>query len=788
MKRIPFVGLWLVLVFTLFGSKGFAQIGFTDIAGINGISNYYLGDQGGGVSCADFNGDGLDDLTFATKIGEPIKMYQSTGTGFVEIPPPITDLNEVKQINWVDIDNDGDKDLFLGIYNTTSRLFENDGNFVFTEITSSSGIMIPQNTFGASWGDLNNDGFLDVFVSVRDFTLPSMLFMNNGDNTFANVTPTSGIADTTDFAFCSVLFDYDKDGDLDIYMANDKYYLQNKLFQNDGTGVFTDVSTSSGAGIFIDGMCTTIGDYDNDGDFDLYVSNSPLGNEFLRNNGNGTFTNVAPTNGTQFFGNAWSSQFLDADNDIDLDLYVSGAVGTNVTTSTLFVADGSGNFSTPNILGLEGDTLNSHGNAIGDFNNDGFVDIAVNNMTNNCTVYQNNGNSNNWLKVSLIGTISNRDAIGAEIIASVDGQHYYNFTTCGEGYLGQNSNSEFFGLGPFDTVDSVKINWPSGHVDVIYNVIANQNLIVTEGVGEVINTTLTVEQPSVCGDSTAEIIGLPQYSYLWSTGETTNSISVTNSGQYYAILTNSYGFSISTDTIQVTVQLLEAEVTVSSVPTSCFGSSDGSATLTFDSAPSGTVLWSNGTSGNNLDSVGSGWYGYFATDTYSCFVSDSIYVNSPEQITLSCTSTQETNGNDGSASVYVWGGTAPFTYLWDDPLSQTTQTATNLSGGNYTVQITDANGCVDSVSVTVNSILGLSEQLTNPFLVKPNPTQDYFQIDGPDEIEKLELISSSGSIVQEWITPPKEMKYSVDPIERGIYTLRIYAGHGLVGNIKLVVL
>ena len=480
----------------------FGQLSFQDSATLKGVGvSYGASNVGGGVSFYDFDNDGWDDLTFATTEGEDIYFFKNINGVFAQIDLGITNTSRNKQVLWVDYDNDDDQDFFVANLNGANKLYENTGNLTFVDVSASCGLFTDDlYTSGASFGDIDNDGDLDVFISNRDitnFNQANYLYRND-NGLFIDITTTSGITLGNQLSFCSAFFDYDNDGDQDIYVANDRTPQINRLYQNDGTGFFTDVSESSGAGIGIDAMSTTIGDYNNDGWFDIYVTNSPDGNQHLRNNGDGTFTNVAavvgmePSVGTGFFSVGWGSVFLDADNDADLDLYVSSSMdGTipSLITSAFYENDGSHSYTIPNAIGFENDALQSYSNAIGDFNNDGLPDIVVMNDLENNFLWENTTtNSNSWLKLKLEGVQSNKDGIGSRIEISINGNKQFRYTLCGEGYLGQNSGTEFFGLGSAAIVDYVKVTWTSGTEDVYNDVAANQFLTLVEGNSLSVNT------------------------------------------------------------------------------------------------------------------------------------------------------------------------------------------------------------------------------------------------------------------------------------------------------------
>lgn len=468
-----------------------AQTYFENQATALGVDDYsgtiYLG---GGISFCDFNNDGWDDITIGTQSGDPLKIYKNNGDGTFSLETSMVPNNNAqqKQVIWVDFDNDGDKDLYVSSDVDGSRLYKNNGN-ILTDFTASSGLPIAaQDNFGASWGDYNNDGNLDVFLCNRGLSnpQPNYLYKNNGDGTFTNVSASAGIDTGSHLSFCSAFFDYNNDGWQDIYMANDKVNTTNILYKNNGDGTFTDVSEESGTNMAIDAMSVTISDFDRDGWFDIYVTNGIPGNYLLRNNGDGTFSNVAAGTGTMFESIAWGSVFLDANNNGDLDLYVSGSLDGGVPSlmsAAFYTNNGNGTFSIQPSSGFENDTSESYSNAIGDTDNDGFPEIIVSNSGGDDIFLWKNEttSSNNWLKVDLEGVASNKQGIGATIELRSEGVSQYRYTVCGEGYISQNSETEFIGIGSNTSIDYVKVTWLGGAQDIIYNVTPNQKISIQEG-------------------------------------------------------------------------------------------------------------------------------------------------------------------------------------------------------------------------------------------------------------------------------------------------------------------
>ncbi|MFY0604347.1 MAG: VCBS repeat-containing protein [Flavobacteriaceae bacterium] len=477
-----------------------SQLSFVDNASSLGVGFTY-GDSfhGGGVSFVDFNQDGRDDLTYSTEFGEEILFFRNDISGFTKIElPGITHSYQAKQVLWVDYDNDGDLDFFTTSMNGFNKLYQNNGALSFTDVTSTVGIFTENlNTFGASFGDIDNDGDLDLFISNRGIDPEQRNYLYRNDNGhFVDITIAAGINISPEQSFCAAFFDYNNDGDQDIYVANDKYTNTNRLYKNNGDGTFDDVSASSGTGVNIDAMSTTIADYNRDGWFDIYVTNTSAGNHLFKNNGDGTFTDTASITGTAFNSIAWGAVFFDADNDTNLDLYVSGNLdGSNATllSAAFFLNNGDDTFSIPSAVGFDDDNRTSYSNAIGDVDNDGDADVVVMNETDHYFLWQNlSFTNNNWLKIKLEGVAGNKNGIGNKIEVRANGVSQYRYTLCGEGYLGQNSLYEFVGLDNATTIDYIKITWNhSGQVETINNVQPNQSITIQEGNGVLSTSEVT---------------------------------------------------------------------------------------------------------------------------------------------------------------------------------------------------------------------------------------------------------------------------------------------------------
>ncbi len=474
----------------------FAQINYQEVALQNDINHSFTAwTVGGGVSFFDFNQDGLDDLTLSTDDGQQIGFYINTGTGFELIDPLVDNVEAAKQILWVDYDNDGDYDLYVAAFEGANRLYQNQGNLQLVDVSESSGLSLDiHRGFGACWGDYNRDGWLDLHYNSRDipgspdFKNKNRLFKNNADGTFTEVTTAMNAEDAFNAPFCSSFIDYNNDKWPDIYTASDKN-RGNTLLENKQGLIYEDVSEQTKSDLKINAMCVTSADWNKDGWSDIYVSNTSEGNKLLVNTINSeamrVFEEQASELGVAFNNTSWGSNFLDADNDGDLDLYVSGAeeFSPDAASSIFFENIDNDFFEAPSINGFAKDTAFSFSNALGDFNNDGSIDIIVqNNPPFQFFLWENKTrNSNNWLKVNLEGVLSNRDAIGCRLDAYASELYQSFYTQCGIGFLGQNSGAQHIGLSHHEKLDSLIITWPSGHIDRFYDLPSNQIVQLKEG-------------------------------------------------------------------------------------------------------------------------------------------------------------------------------------------------------------------------------------------------------------------------------------------------------------------
>jgi len=325
---------------------------------------------------------------------------------------------------------------------------------------------------GASWADVNRDGFLDLYIcNYSSHNGPvNELYLNNGNGTFIEATALAGVGDGSRASFQSTFPDIDMDGWPDLFVSNDRVPFTNGMYRNKATGdgTFMDVSTPSGTAIGIDAMSNTVGDFDNDGDLDIYQANHEAGNVLFVNDGDGIFEDMASSLGVVVNRISWASLWLDQDLDGWLDLYVATSPLNNTAQTNIFPdrfftnVSGSG-FVLRDDSGFADHISRSYCAATADFDNDGAPDIAISNkQPYRAELWRNNHVGGHFLKVALEGTVSNRDAIGATVRCFAGGLMQTRYTLCGEAHFGQSSQYLHFGLGDAEVVDSLVVLWPNG--------------------------------------------------------------------------------------------------------------------------------------------------------------------------------------------------------------------------------------------------------------------------------------------------------------------------------------
>ena len=553
--------------------EGLSPVTYVDVAreaGLNvpnvwgGVEHkkYIIEAKGSGIAFFDYDQDGWLDiyLTNGSRLDttwppgqEPHShLFKNRRDGtFVDV----TESAGIGRPGWGvgvcvgDYNNDGWDDLFL-TYWGHNILFRNNGDGTFTNVTKGAGLWDERVRWGSGccWLDYDRDGLLDLFVGnyidldLKKIPAPgeagmcqwkgiptmcgprglpggsNILYHNNGDGTFKNITERAGIAKPGPrYSITAVSYDFDNDGWPDIYVAVDSE--PSILFQNKHDGTFTDIAVLAGCAYNEDGqeqagMGLGVADYDCDGCFDIFKTNfSDDTSDLYHNNKDGTFSDVTYLSGvglnTQFVG--WGAGFVDYDNDGWPDiLYVTGQVYPEIDSykfdqkfkspRVVYRNLGNGKFKDvssqmgPGITALH----SSRGSTYGDYDNDGEVDTLILNMNEMPSLLRNDGgNKNNWIKIKLLGTACNRTAIGARVRVSTGSHVQVNEVASGGSVMSQSDLRLHFGLGKAKAVDLLEVHWPTtGKVEKFSNVEANQILTIREGQGIVKAEKALSSQPS----------------------------------------------------------------------------------------------------------------------------------------------------------------------------------------------------------------------------------------------------------------------------------------------------
>jgi len=508
---------------------------FTEESKARGIDHYFKDKvlTGGGAAFFDFDNDGDEDLYLTGGLAVD-RLFENDGTGQYKQLPNDIGFAHTLQYNSLgvttgDIDNDGYRDIFVCTWDYRNDLFgpnllfKNNGDGTFTDISESAGILESSYSTSATFWDFDKDGFLDIYVVnhveevafLRDSTgkiygydhdcFENFLYRNNGDLTFSEMAVDLGLG-SVGCGLAAVATDIDFDNDPDLYVANDfgEFVVANELFENGHpTPSFQDISRETGANVGLYGMGIAAGDYDQDLDIDFYITN--IGRNILIENKNGLFEDVTTERGVEnekvpeegLNTTGWGTAFLDVNNDTWLDLFVANgripALSVNATAmndpNKLFLNNGDKTFSDISLEAGVADERLARGFVYADVDQDGDLDMLTVVLRGfeadaHTKLYINQTDqSNNYIQFKLTGTTSNRDAFGAKLWLYAGGKIFLReIYGGGASYASQSSSIVHFGLGSMTEVDSLKIDWPSGHQQVVFNPSVNNRHIVEENV------------------------------------------------------------------------------------------------------------------------------------------------------------------------------------------------------------------------------------------------------------------------------------------------------------------
>lgn len=451
------------------------------------------------VNWVDLNGDGFIDcfISNGPRGGQNNNLFFNQNKGrFSAVTADSIALDHCPSdgATFADTDNDGDMDAFVvNWYNVNNLFYRNDGAGNFQRITTGDFVNDKGYSETAAFGDYDQDGYVDLYVTNSEGRKNNFLYKNDQKGSFIKITTGAIVADTN-YSRCANWVDIDNDGDLDLFVTNENKQNEN-LYRNDGAGNFTKLTDGP---LLNDAGNTTSAswaDIDNDGDLDVFLTNDGGYNSLFKNNGKFNFTkittDIVATTPAHSFSSAWS----DIDNDGDVDLIVTNSFhGKNRLVNYLYINDGKGNFTRNATDIVATDTAWSYGCAFGDYDEDGFEDLAIATCRMGKTdelnlLYHNNGNNNNWVTIRLAATKSNRSAIGTKVYVKTTVKKKSVWQMCEisaqSGYCSQNDMRAHFGLGDATHIDEIKVIWPSGsthtfenkRADTFYEVSENNSII-----------------------------------------------------------------------------------------------------------------------------------------------------------------------------------------------------------------------------------------------------------------------------------------------------------------------
>lgn len=646
-----------------------------------------------GLSCYDFNHDGWDDITFATHT-DGVRTFQNNQGVFEELYLFNGFYGQIRGITWVDFDHDGDADFFAARYMDSMIIMRNDGDLNFTDISASTTNPSTQaNCHGVSWGDYDLDGLPDAYVSNYQVAgnIRSWLMHNLGNGQFENVANALGVSNGVKPAFQSSWMDYDLDGDSDLMVINDRY-AGNSFYRNNGDGSFTNVGDETGLNIELDGMGISWTDLDHDLDYDLYISNTDSGSVLLMNE-DGVFHDQAENSNLKFPGaTLYGVEWLDYDNNTWDDFY--GATNTPFDGGQNYfcVNNGDSFFDCSNSPDFELDDSESYVTATGDFNRDGFTDLVVLNiLPQKVAVWMNNAVGGNWIKIKLQGTISNTDAIGTQIHIYAGGEEYMSYTQSGESFLGQDSQYEIIGVDDADVIDSVVVHWPSGWTDKIFALDVNASVEIVEGVTYTDN--LELYEFTVCQNDSLYLVNPQNLDGYWYDGSFSDSLLVTEPGEYQQIVPTEMGFDHHVH-FNITY-FVTPEIDVNVMNVSCFGASDGIASIELQPEQVHAISWSSDSVMISADHLAPGNYHVEVEFINTCSTSFDFVIEEPQPISMNHVSDTVCVGATCEVNIVATGGHGLYSFSWLDA------DPTALGVGVHHVLIHDQMGCALMDSITI---------------------------------------------------------------------------------------
>ena len=669
---------------------------------------------GCGISAADFNGDGRDDLTIADASGE-IYLYARAEEGFLTD----TVLNGVSQptgVLWVDVDGDGDLDLFVGRRDEGVRLF----------IRADSGEMVDESVVrgipnwpgwrprGISAADFDNDHDLDIYVAsyhigTQEYHYPNAMLINQGGGFFVLATDSVGVGNGIKTTFHGGWLDHDRDGWQDLWVINDRLSFANAFYRNMGDGTFEDWAPNLGLDVALDPMSATVFDPDQDGDWDLFSTDVPNIPHRLFNQTDSGFVEVASSAGVSGESDyGWGACVVDVDGDAREDLMVSTMhwpFETNQVDNRLYIGSDTGIHFTEDSVGWPNEQFGLYHLARFDLDGDRAPDIAGHGTIPILQLLRNtNAAAASRLTVRLVGTTANSHAVGAIIEVFAEESRQMQQVDAGSDYVTQHSYTRFFGVGSAETVDSVVVTWPGGNVETWYGLDADAAHILIQGTSGLEPMELVRDcpwdaagwvVPSFPGDATVLIDGSPATSdTLWMT--------VTDT----AMLEVSWwdGSAVLSWPLSGVVEDEPDEAFQFEAP-NCYGEAGW---VSWSASQASSVQWQDST-WFPLDTA-------FATEATefgvlwnygdACVVDTLITYVLPDSLVAASSVSFIGDSDTAIVTLDVMGGTPPYNVIWDGPLNEDGWV---LAPAALTWSVEDDLGCVlqGQVNIGANEVSSL---------------------------------------------------------------------------------
>jgi hypothetical protein len=717
----------------------------------------------------DYNRDGHIDLYIGNYVhGTPLDtvytnyLYRNNGDGtFTNVTEMagVADGNKNPlAITWTDYNNDMWPDLMVNTDKMHGNaLFENQGNGKFNDVATSANANQHICSMSAAEGDINNDGYLDYYVT--NSPPGNVLLVNNGNNTFTESAASSGVGFYSE-GWAASFIDFDNDQDQDLYVSggvgSSQVTLSAAMYENDGTGMFTLLSS----GIGMDGDTTrsyshAYADFNNDGFADIAVNGATP---------DSTFIWINNSNANNWFKTGFIGTLSNRDGfgtQVELFYGANGYQKRLFHCQNGFMAQNSSDL----LFGLG--TINVIDSVKVSWPS-GLVETYLNVSTNQQITFTEGDLNNNF--PAFVHNDGNLNiCFGDSVLLHPNGQFsnvVWNDLNPGFSYKPQSS-----GLYYFEALDPNGITVYSDTVMVSYldsthmSISASDVLCFGDSTGLAYSTTPANENV---------------VAYEWSNGQSSPTVSNLSAGSHWLTETDNMGCKMTQSFIinQPAAPISNASLT----HINCYGNQSGAIDFSFTGATAPySFLWSNGASTEDISNLDVGSYMINISDANSCFYTSSYSITENSEIIINSIPTDEVNGNDGIIDLSISGGTSPYSFLWDN--GETTEDLNDLTQGFYTVTVTDSLGCEVSTGIYVGSTVGLIEQHTD-ISVYPNPFNSVLNIEVTEPME-ITIIGIDGKTVHQANVKPGIQEIDLSYLSQGLYEL-IFTGQDFLQRTTII--